>query len=66
MHPFSSFLPFHFQVPEVQIHEPFFTTTRGASLHQEAAAVYSQLGAQGLPIQLATFYDDLGGLWVGA
>jgi hypothetical protein len=56
-----SYLPFHaLQVPEVQVHEPYLTTTRGASLQREAAAVYSQLGAQGVTIHLATFYDDLG------
>ena len=58
----------HLQAPEVQIHEPYLVTTKGAGLQSEAQAAYTQLSAAGLPIQLVTGFDDLGAAypWVVA
>lgn len=47
-------------VPEVQIHEPFLVTSRGASLKVDCEEAYAALAAVALPINLVTYYDDLG------
>lgn len=59
------FSPTH-QVPEVQLHEPYLTTTKGAALQAVTHGAYEQLAAVGLPINLTTYYDDLGGWLLGA
>ncbi|KAL6745237.1 cobalamin-independent methionine synthase [Haematococcus lacustris] len=48
------------QVPEVQLHEPYLTTTKGAKLQAPTSAAYKQLAAQGVSINFVTYYDDLG------
>lgn len=47
-------------VPEVQVHEPILTTHRAESLKSDFGATYGQLAKAGLPIDLVTYYDDVG------
>eukprot|EP00871_Galdieria_phlegrea_P001567 jgi/Galph1/2410/GphlegSOOS_G1053.1 len=48
------------QVPEVQIHEPGFVLGDAEQLQKAAEATYSELAKIQLPINLVTYYDDLG------
>lgn len=47
-------------VPEVQIHEPVLTTHKANTLKADFESSFSQLAAVGLPIDLVTYYDDVG------
>ena len=47
-------------VPEVQLHEPSLTTDAGAASKDVFESAYAQLAAVGCPIDLVTYYDDLG------
>lgn len=46
--------------PEVQLHEPSLTTDAGAAAKDVYESAYRQLSAVGCPIDLVTYYDDLG------
>ncbi|KAF8070897.1 5-methyltetrahydropteroyltriglutamate--homocysteine methyltransferase [Scenedesmus sp. PABB004] len=46
--------------PEVQLHEPALATDAGAAARAEYETAYAALSAVGLPIDLVTYYDDLG------
>jgi 5-methyltetrahydropteroyltriglutamate--homocysteine methyltransferase len=47
-------------VPEVQMHEPILTTHRADSLKANFSSTYAELSKAGLPIDLVTYYDDVG------
>jgi hypothetical protein len=47
-------------VPEVQLHEPSLTTDAGAAAEAVYTSAYTALAAVGCPIDLVTYYDDLG------
>lgn len=47
-------------VPEVQLHEPSLTTDAGAAAQSVYESAYAALAAVGCPIDLVTYYDDLG------
>ena len=47
-------------VPEVQFHEPILTTHRADALKGNFQSTYEQLSKAGLPIDLVTYYDDVG------
>ncbi|WP_228061944.1 5-methyltetrahydropteroyltriglutamate--homocysteine S-methyltransferase [[Phormidium] sp. LEGE 05292] len=47
-------------ITEVQVHEPILVTSNAADLREAIAATYSQLAQIGVPIQLVTYFDDLG------
>lgn len=47
-------------VPEVQLLEPSLATDAGAAAREVFEDAYRQLAAVGCPIDLVTFYDDLG------
>lgn len=47
-------------VPEVQLHEPSLATDAGAASKDVYESAYKQLSAVGCPIDLVTYYDDLG------
>jgi hypothetical protein len=47
-------------VPEVQLHEPSLATDAGAAARDVYEAAYASLAAVGCPIDLVTYYDDLG------
>lgn len=47
-------------VPEVQIHEPSLATDAGAASQAVYESTYKALAAVGCPIDLVTYYDDLG------
>lgn len=46
--------------PEVQLHEPSLATDAGAAAREVYESTYAQLAAVGCPIDLVTYYDDLG------
>jgi 5-methyltetrahydropteroyltriglutamate--homocysteine methyltransferase len=46
--------------PEVQLHEPSLATDAGAAARAVYESAYGQLAAVGCPIDLVTYYDDLG------
>ncbi|GFH22837.1 cobalamin-independent methionine synthase, partial [Haematococcus lacustris] len=48
------------KLKELQLHEPFLTTTKGAKLQAPTSAAYKQLAAQGVSLNFVTYYDDLG------
>ncbi|CAK0780359.1 hypothetical protein CVIRNUC_005025 [Coccomyxa viridis] len=47
-------------VPEAQLHEPILATTDAAKLKAEFTSSYGELSKVGLPINLVTYYDDIG------
>ncbi|WP_397428323.1 5-methyltetrahydropteroyltriglutamate--homocysteine S-methyltransferase [Picosynechococcus sp. PCC 73109] len=47
-------------VKEVQLHEPILVTSQAADLKTAVQNTYHQLASVGLPIQLVTYFDDLG------
>ncbi|CAL8468951.1 g8492 [Coccomyxa elongata] len=47
-------------VPEVQMHEPILTTSDAAKLKAEFESSYSELSKVGVPLNLVTYYDDIG------
>eukprot|EP00884_Botryococcus_braunii_P016286 jgi/Botrbrau1/3340/Bobra.0048s0035.1 len=47
-------------IPEVQIHEPILTAADSASFKADFEAVYAALAVVGVPINLVTYYDDIG------
>lgn len=47
-------------VPEVQIHEPILTTHTADKLQSDFEATYKEFSKIGLPIDLVTYYDDIG------
>lgn len=47
-------------ITEVQVHEPILVTSSAADLREEIATTYTQLAQIGVPIQLVTYFDDLG------
>lgn len=47
-------------VPEVQIHEPILTTHRADALKGNFESSFAELNKVGLPIDLVTYYDDVG------
>lgn len=55
-------------VPEIQIHEPILATLFADSLKADFTATYKELAQVGLPIDLVTYYDDVGAAypWVVA
>ncbi|GJD12696.1 5-methyltetrahydropteroyltriglutamate--homocysteine methyltransferase [Galdieria sulphuraria] len=48
------------QVPEVQLHEPGFVLGDAETLQKAAEAAYQELAKVQVPINLVTYYDDLG------
>jgi 5-methyltetrahydropteroyltriglutamate--homocysteine methyltransferase len=46
--------------PEVQLHEPCLATDAGGAARAVYESTYAQLAAVGCPIDLVTYYDDLG------
>jgi 5-methyltetrahydropteroyltriglutamate--homocysteine methyltransferase len=50
-------------ITEVQIHDPILVTNRAGSLKGLVEKTYSQLASVDLPIQLVTYFDDLGGTY---
>lgn len=47
-------------VKEVQFHDPILVTSSASSLQVQTEKTYSALSEVGLPIQLVTYFDDLG------
>lgn len=47
-------------VPEVQIHEPILTIHKADQLQSDLEATFSEFAKIGLPIDLVTYYDDIG------
>eukprot|EP00877_Chromochloris_zofingiensis_P007127 jgi/Chrzof1/2668/Cz11g24160.t1 len=47
-------------VPEVQIHEPILASDKGAGAQQLFNTTYAKLSAIGTPIDLVTYFDDIG------
>ncbi|ANV89030.1 5-methyltetrahydropteroyltriglutamate--homocysteine S-methyltransferase [Picosynechococcus sp. PCC 7117] len=47
-------------IEEVQLHEPILVTSQAADLKAAVQKTYHQLAGVGLPIQLITYFDDLG------
>jgi len=47
-------------VAEVQVHEPILVTSAAVDLKAEMMTTYAQLSQIGVPIQLMTYFDDLG------
>lgn len=47
-------------IAEVQFHDPILVTSSASSLQAAVEKTYSQLATVGLPIQLVTYFDDLG------
>jgi 5-methyltetrahydropteroyltriglutamate--homocysteine methyltransferase len=47
-------------VPEVQMHEPILTHQAANALRGDFEAAYETLAAVGVPINLVTYYDDIG------
>ena len=47
-------------VKEVQLHDPILVTSSASSLQVQIEKTYSALSEVGLPIQLVTYFDDLG------
>jgi 5-methyltetrahydropteroyltriglutamate--homocysteine methyltransferase len=47
-------------ITEVQVHEPILVTGRATALREAIATTYTQLAEVGVPIQLVTYFDDLG------
>lgn len=47
-------------IAEVQIHEPILVTSGAGNLRAAVEKTYTQLATVGLPIQLVTYFDDLG------
>ncbi|MEO0350228.1 MAG: 5-methyltetrahydropteroyltriglutamate--homocysteine S-methyltransferase [Cyanobacteria bacterium P01_A01_bin.15] len=50
-------------ITEVQIHDPILVTSSASSLQAAVTQTYQQLAAVGLPIHLATYFDDLGDVY---
>ncbi|KAK4527654.1 hypothetical protein GAYE_SCF42G5579 [Galdieria yellowstonensis] len=48
------------QVPEVQMHEPGFVLGDAETLQKAAEAAYQELAKVQVPLNLVTYYDDLG------
>ena len=44
----------------MQVHEPILTTHRADALKANFQSTYEQLSKVGLPIDLVTYYDDVG------
>ena len=47
-------------VPEVQMHEPILTHQAAGALRADFEASYEKLAAVGIPLNLVTYYDDIG------
>ncbi|NWF59160.1 MAG: 5-methyltetrahydropteroyltriglutamate--homocysteine S-methyltransferase, partial [Fischerella sp.] len=47
-------------ITEVQVHEPILVTSSATALREAIATTYTQLAQVGIPIQLVTYFDDLG------
>jgi len=47
-------------ITEVQVHEPILVTSSATALRKVIATTYTQLAQVGIPIQLVTYFDDLG------
>jgi 5-methyltetrahydropteroyltriglutamate--homocysteine methyltransferase len=47
-------------ITEVQVHEPILVTSKATALREAIATTYTQLAQVGVPIQLVTYFDDLG------
>jgi 5-methyltetrahydropteroyltriglutamate--homocysteine methyltransferase len=47
-------------ITEVQVHEPILVTSKATALRVAIATTYTQLAQVGVPIQLVTYFDDLG------
>lgn len=47
-------------VPEVQLHEPALVLNDGAALRSQFEGAYSALAEVGLPLNLVTYFDDVG------
>jgi 5-methyltetrahydropteroyltriglutamate--homocysteine methyltransferase len=47
-------------ITEVQVHEPILVTSSATALREAIATTYTQLAQVGVPIQLVTYFDDLG------
>ena len=47
-------------ITEVQLHEPILVTSQAGSLQGAVEKTYRQLATVGLPMQLVTYFDDLG------
>ncbi|MBV5261838.1 5-methyltetrahydropteroyltriglutamate--homocysteine S-methyltransferase [Synechococcus moorigangaii CMS01] len=47
-------------VKEVQLHEPILVTSQATDLKAAVQKTYHQLAGVGVPIQLVTYFDDLG------
>ena len=47
-------------VPEVQMHEPILTHQAAGALRADFEASYEKLAAVGVPLNLVTYYDDIG------
>jgi len=47
-------------ITEVQVHEPILVTSSATALREVIATTYTQLAQVGIPIQLVTYFDDLG------
>ena len=47
-------------VREVQLHDPILVTSSANSLQSQVERTYSTLAGVGLPMQLVTYFDDLG------
>lgn len=45
---------------EVQFHEPILVTSQGVGLRTAIETTYTELAAVGVPIQVMTYFDDLG------
>ena len=53
-------------VPEVQVHEPILTHEAAGALRADFEATYEALAAVGVPINLVTYYDDIGDAYTWA
>lgn len=55
-------------IAEVQIHEPILVTSRAPQLQAAVEKTYAALAKVGVPLQLVTYFDDLGDTynWVTA
>jgi 5-methyltetrahydropteroyltriglutamate--homocysteine methyltransferase len=47
-------------VPEVQVHEPALALSDASDLQSAFESSYAVLSAAGVPINLVTYYDDIG------
>ena len=50
-------------ITEVQLHDPILATSSAGRVQAAVEKTYRQLATVGLPIQLVTYFDDLGGTY---